>query len=150
MIEGPEFAGRCIGATAHRRLLMTYTLDRTLWATSFEDAVGRTKSALLKHGFGVLTEIDVKATMKKKIDADIDDYLILGACNPRMAFEAMKLEPKVGAMLPCNVILRAVSGGNVMVSAIDPVASMHAIDNEMLTSLAGRVRSMLADVVTDV
>ncbi|MGO4118945.1 DUF302 domain-containing protein, partial [Rhizobium ruizarguesonis] len=69
---------------------------------------------------------------------------------PRMAFEAMKLEPKVGAMLPCNVILRAVSGGNVMVSAIDPVASMHAIDNEMLTSLAGRVRSMLADVVTDV
>ncbi|TBF35572.1 DUF302 domain-containing protein [Rhizobium leguminosarum] len=129
---------------------MTYTLDRTLWATSFEDAVSRTKSALIKHGFGVLTEIDVKATMKKKIDADIDDYLILGACNPRMAFEAMKLEPKVGAMLPCNVILRAVGGGNVMVSAIDPVASMQAIDNEMLTSLAGRVRSMLADVVTDV
>jgi len=88
--------------------------------------------------------------MKKRINADIDDYLILGACNPRMAFEALKLEPKVGAMLPCNVILRTVDGGNVMVSAIDPVASMQAIDNEMLTSLAGKVRSMLADVVTDV
>ncbi|KRB58349.1 hypothetical protein ASE04_28090 [Rhizobium sp. Root708] len=129
---------------------MTYTLDRTLWATSFDDAVGRTKSALIKHGFGVLTEIDVKATMKKKIDAEIDDYLILGACNPRMAFEAMKLEPKVGAMLPCNVILRGVDGGNVMVSAIDPVASMQAIDNEMLTSLAGRVRSMLAQTVAEI
>jgi uncharacterized protein (DUF302 family) len=88
--------------------------------------------------------------MKKKIDADIDDYLILGACNPRMAFEAMKLEPKVGAMLPCNVILRGVDGGNVMVSAIDPVASMQAIDNEMLTSLAGRVRSMLAQAVAEI
>ncbi|WP_327212296.1 DUF302 domain-containing protein [Rhizobium beringeri] len=129
---------------------MTYTLDRTLWATSFDDAVGRTKAALIKHGFGVLTEIDVKATMKKKIDADIDDYLILGACNPRMAFEAMKLEPKVGAMLPCNVILRGVDGGNVMVSAIDPVASMQSIDNEMLTSLAVRVRSMLAQAVAEI
>ncbi|MBB3523183.1 DUF302 domain-containing protein [Rhizobium redzepovicii] len=129
---------------------MTYTLDRTLWATSFDDAVGRTKSALSKHGFGVLTEIDVKATMKKKIDADIDDYLILGACNPRMAFEAMKLEPKVGAMLPCNVILRGVDGGNVMVSAIDPVASMQAIDNETLASLAGRVRSLLAQAVAEI
>ncbi|EJC75165.1 hypothetical protein Rleg10DRAFT_3740 [Rhizobium leguminosarum bv. trifolii WSM2012] len=129
---------------------MTYTLDRTLSATSFDDAVGRTKSALNKHGFGVLTEIDVKATMKKKIDAEIDNYLILGACNPRMAFEAIKLEPKVGAMLPCNVILRGVDGGNVMVSAIDPVASMQAIDNEMLTSLAGRVRSMLVQAVAEI
>ncbi|AXA44238.1 DUF302 domain-containing protein [Rhizobium leguminosarum] len=129
---------------------MTYTLDRTLGATSFQDAVGRTKSALIKHGFGVLTEIDVKATMKKKIDADVDDYLILGACNPRMAFEAMKLEPKVGAMLPCNVILRGVDGGDVMVSAIDPVASMQAIDNEVLNSLASKVRSMLAEVVAEI
>ncbi|MGR9249348.1 DUF302 domain-containing protein [Rhizobium leguminosarum] len=135
---------------AQRRLLVTYTLDRTLWATSFDDAVGRTKSALIKHGFGVLTEIDVKATIKKKIDADIDEYLILGACNPRMAFEAMKLEPKVGAMLPCNVILRGVDGGNVMVSAIDPVASMQAIDNEVLNSLASKVRSMLAEVVAEI
>ncbi|WP_434714326.1 DUF302 domain-containing protein (plasmid) [Rhizobium sp. YTUHZ045] len=129
---------------------MTYTLDRTLRATSFDDAVGRTNSALSKHGFGVLTEIDVKATMKKKIDADIADYLILGACNPRMAFEAMKLEPKVGAMLPCNVILRGVDDGDVMVSAIDPVASMQAINNEVLNSLASKVRSMLAEVVAEI
>lgn len=128
---------------------MTYTIDRTLTAASFVEAVDRTRSALSKHGFGVLTEIDVKATMKKKIDADIDDYLILGACNPRMAFEAMKLEPKVGAMLPCNVILRSV-GGDVIVSAIDPVASMQAIDNDTLRSVAGSVRSMLADVIRDV
>lgn len=129
---------------------MTYTLDKSLSATSFEDAVERTKSALAKHGFGVLTEIDVKATMKKKMDADVDDYLILGACNPHMAYEAMKLEPKVGAMLPCNVIVRAINGGGIMVSAIDPVASMQAIDNDTLKGLAGKVRSMLEDVVADI
>lgn len=129
---------------------MTYTLDKSLSATSFDDAVERTKSALAKHGFGVLTEIDVKATMKKKIDADVDDYIILGACNPRMAHEAMKLEPKVGAMLPCNVIVRAIKGGDIMVSAIDPVASMQAIDNDTLKGLAGKVRSMLEDVVADI
>ena len=88
--------------------------------------------------------------MKKKVNADVDDYLILGACNPHMAFEAMKLEPKVGAMLPCNVILRAIGGGDIMVSAIDPVASMQAIDNDVLNGLAGKVRSLLADVVADI
>jgi uncharacterized protein (DUF302 family) len=129
---------------------MTYTLDKSLSATSFDDAVERTKSALAKHGFGILTEIDVKATMKKKIDADVDDYIILGACNPRMAHEAMRLEPKVGAMLPCNVIVRAIKGGDIMVSAIDPVASMQAIDNDTLKGLAGKVRSMLEDVVADI
>lgn len=129
---------------------MTYTLDKSLPATSFDDAVERTKSALANHGFGVLTEIDVKATMKKKLDADVDDYLILGACNPQMAHEAMKLEPKVGAMLPCNVIVRAVNGGGIMVSAIDPVASMQAIDNDTLKGLAGRVRSMLEEVVAEI
>ena len=129
---------------------MAYTLDRTLEGIGFDDAVDRTMEALSKHGFGVLTEIDVKATMKKKIDADISDYLILGACNPRMALEAMKLEPKVGAMLPCNVIVRSLGSGDVMVSAIDPVASMQAIENETLKSLAGNVRAMLGDVIRDV
>lgn len=129
---------------------MTYTLDHRLEGIGFDDAVARTRAALTKHGFGVLTEIDVKATMKNKIDADIDDYLILGACNPRMAFEAMKLEPKVGAMLPCNVIVRSLGSGDVMVSAIDPVASMQAIENETLKSLAGNVRAMLGQVIKDV
>lgn len=129
---------------------MTYTMDKTLSGASFEDAVVRARAALAKHGFGVLTEIDVKATMKKKIDADVDDYLILGACNPKMAFEAMKLEPKVGAMLPCNVIVRAISSGEIMISAVDPVASMQAIENETLKGVAGQVRSMLAEAIADI
>lgn len=129
---------------------MSYTLDKSLSGTNFEDAVNRTKAALSDHGFGVLAEIDVKATMKKKLDADVDDYLILGACNPQMAHEAMKLEPKVGAMLPCNVIVRTINGGGIMVSAIDPVASMQAIDNDTLKGLAGKVRSMLEDVIEEI
>lgn len=88
--------------------------------------------------------------MKNKLDADVEDYLILGACNPQMAHEAMKLEPRIGAMLPCNVIVRAINGGSIMVSAIDPVASMQAIDNDTLKGLAGKVRSMLEDVVADI
>ncbi len=129
---------------------MSYTLDRILKEVRFEDAIARTKAALSKHGFGVLTEIDVKATMKTKIDADIDDYVILGACNPRMAFEALKLEPRIGAMLPCNVILRSIDSGDVMVSAVDPGATMQAIDNESLRTLAQTVRLMLSKVVADV
>jgi uncharacterized protein (DUF302 family) len=94
----------------------------------------------------VLTEIDVKATMKKKLDRDMPGYRILGACNPGMAWEAIGMEPRVGAMLPCNVILREVDGG-VEVSAIDPVASMSAIDNPGLHAVAGQVRDLLAEAV---
>ena len=101
---------------------------------------------LADHGFGVLTEIDVKKTLKSKLGLDVDDYMILGACNPKMAYEALRLEPKVGAMLPCNVIVRATQGG-VDVSVIDPVASMAAIDNPELKRLAGSVQAMLRDVV---
>ncbi|AKI01490.1 protein of unknown function DUF302 [Hoeflea sp. IMCC20628] len=85
--------------------------------------------------------------MKKKIDADMDNYLILGACNPGMAHEAIKIEPRVGAMLPCNVIVRSLPAGDVMVSAIDPVASMQAIPNDTLHSVAGTVRDMLKQAV---
>ena len=101
---------------------------------------------LAENGFGVLTEIDVKATMKKKLDVDMPAYRILGACNPKMALEAIGMEPRVGAMLPCNVILREIEGG-VEVSAIDPVASMQAIDNPALNKVAGRVRDMLTGTV---
>jgi len=125
---------------------LTYTIDRTFSGDDFTDVVERTRKALAAQGFGVLTEIDVRATMKKKLDADVDDYLILGACNPQMAHQAMQLEPRVGAMLPCNVIVRSADGG-VEVSAIDPVASMAAIDNDRLKSLAGKVRAMLETVV---
>ena len=126
---------------------MAYTIDRTFEAAEFETIVRRTREALAANGFGVLTEIDVKATMKKKLDADVEDYLILGACNPKMAHEAMKLEPRVGAMLPCNVIIRKTGARRVEVSAIDPVASMASIDNDRLKSLAGQVRDMLGSVV---
>jgi uncharacterized protein (DUF302 family) len=128
---------------------MSYTIDRVIEHAEFEDVDGRTRTALANHGFGVLTEIDVKATMKKKIDVDMDPYRILGACNPNMAHQAIGMEPKVGAMLPCNVILRQVEGG-IQVSAIDPVASMQAIDNDDLKSVAGQVREMLAQVVAEI
>ena len=126
---------------------MSYTIDRMFMNADFGAVADRTRASLSLHGFGILTEIDVKATLKKKLDADIGDYLILGACNPKMAHEAMKLEPKVGAMLPCNVIVRWLGEGQVAVSAIDPVASMAAIDNPGLKTLAGQVRTMLRETV---
>ncbi|MCU9847606.1 DUF302 domain-containing protein [Defluviimonas sp. WL0024] len=125
---------------------MSYTIDRLIPGVSIDEADERTRSALAGKGFGVLTEIDVAATMKKKLDRDMAPYRILGACNPGMAWEAVGMEPRVGAMLPCNVILRAVEGG-VEVSAIDPVASMQAIDNAKLTAVASEVRDMLKSVV---
>ena len=128
---------------------MSYTIDRVISDADFDAVEARTRAALAAHGFGVLTEIDVKATMKKKIDVDMDAYKILGACNPNMAHQAIGIEPRVGAMLPCNVILRAVDGG-IEVSAIDPLASMEAIDNDRLKSVAGQVREMLQAVVAEV
>lgn len=125
---------------------MGYTYDRLLPGVTMDDAEMRVRSSLGDNGFGVLTEIDVKATMKKKIDVDMDGYRILGACNPKMAHEAIGLEPRVGAMLPCNVILRQVDGG-VEISAIDPVASMEAIDNKDLKAVAGQVRDLLRAAV---
>ena len=124
-----------------------YTFDKQLTGTTFEAAVARTKQVLGDNGFGVLTEIDVQKTMKTKLDADMPGYVILGACNPKMAFEALKLEPRVGAMLPCNVIVREQENGVVEVSAIDPVASMRAIENDQLHAVAGKVQTMLSDVV---
>jgi uncharacterized protein (DUF302 family) len=127
-----------------------YTFNKILPGTTFEAAVGRAREALAANGFGVLTEIDVRKTIKAKLDADMADYVILGACNPKLAFEALKLEPRVGAMLPCNVIVRQVADGQVEVSAIDPVASMAAIDNPELHALAGMVREMLRSAVDNI
>ncbi len=125
---------------------MSYTINRVVKDADFDTVDGRVRTALAERGFGVLTEIDVKATMKKKIDVEMAPYRILGACNPNMAYKAIGMEPRVGAMLPCNVILRAVNGG-VEISAIDPVASMQAIDNDELKVVAGEVRAMLAEAV---
>ena len=125
---------------------MPYTIDRLLTGGTMAEAEGRARAALAAASFGVLTEIDVAQTMKKKLDRDMPAYRILGACNPKMAWEAVQMEPRVGAMLPCNVILREVAGG-IEVSAIDPVASMQGIENAELSAVAGQVRDMLKAVV---
>ncbi|MEM5473995.1 DUF302 domain-containing protein [Hoeflea sp. AS60] len=129
---------------------MAYTIDRAFSASSFDDITERTRKALADHGFGVLTEIDVAATMKKKLDVDMPSYLILGACNPSMAHQAIGIEPRIGAMLPCNVIIRDSGNGEVTVSAVDPVASMQAVANDRLTEVAGEVRTMLDNMVRDI
>ncbi len=128
---------------------MSYTLDRTIAGASLDEVDERTRKALSDKGFGVLTEIDVTATMKMKLDKQMPGYRILGACNPDMAWQAIDIEPRVGAMLPCNVILRETDGG-IEVSAIDPVASMQAVENPDLTRVAGKVRDMLREVVREI
>jgi uncharacterized protein (DUF302 family) len=119
---------------------MTYTLD---WLIEDAGIDTGTRAALAANGFGVLTEIDVTATMKAKLDVDMLPYRMQGACNPKMALEAIGMDPRVGAMLPCDVILRAVSG-RIEVSAVDPVASMQAINNPALHAVADQVRDLLA------
>lgn len=127
---------------------MTYYFSKIVDA-SFDQAVERTTAALKAHGFGVLTRIDVRSTLKEKIGADFHPYMILGACNPKMAHEALKAEDKIGTMLPCNVIVQDV-GGKIEVAAVDPVASMRAIDNERLAPIAKRVRDELEAVIQDI
>jgi uncharacterized protein (DUF302 family) len=125
---------------------MSYYLGRML-PVAFDEVVTRTIDALKKEGFGVLTEIDVKETLKKKLGVDYPSYRILGACNPALALEALKLENKVGTMLPCNVVVRDAGNGQTEVAAIDPVASMQAIGNPELKRAAQQVRAKLERVV---
>ncbi len=125
---------------------MKYTYNRLLPGVLIDEADIRTREALKEQGFGVLTEIDVKETMKKKIGVEMDGYRILGACNPNMAYKAIGMEPRIGAMLPCNVILRTIEGGTEL-SAIDPVASMAAVDNPDLHAVAADVRDMLKKAI---
>jgi len=125
---------------------MSYDFSKTLDMTP-QKARERTIEALSDEGFGVLTEIDVQATMKKKLDRDMRYYTILGACNPAMAWKAIDREPKIGTMLPCNVIVRELESGKVEVSAVDPSASMQAVENPMLGEVAGEVRSRLQKVI---
>ena len=125
---------------------MSYSINRLITDSDFEQVDQRTRKALTDHGFGVLTEIDVKATIKNKLDRDMAPYRILGACNPKMAWDAIQAEPGVGVMLPCNVILRETSEG-IEVSAVDPVASMAAIENDDLTEITRQVREALKQAV---
>lgn len=126
---------------------MSYYFAKTLSGMSFEDAIARATEALKEEGFGILTEIDVKATMKKKLDKDFRNYRILGACNPSMAWQALQAEDRIGTMLPCNVIVQQRDNGDVEVAAVDPVASMQAVDNPGLARVASAVRDNLKNVI---
>lgn len=125
---------------------MTYHISRTIDA-GFDDAVARVTEALKAEGFGVLTQIDIAATLKAKLGKDFRPYRILGACNPALAFEALGAEDHVGLMLPCNVVVQQREQGRVEVSAIDPSAPMRAIGNPALDGIAETVRDKLNKVV---
>ena len=127
---------------------MSYYFAKSL-DLPFAAATDRAIAALKAHGFGVLTRIDVKATMKEKIGAEFRPYVILGACNPQMAHKALQAEDKIGTMLPCNVIVQE-RNGKAEVAAVDPVASMQAIDNPALAQIAGEVRDRLKAVIDGV
>lgn len=121
---------------------MTYYYAKT-FARPFDEVVAATKQALGEEGFGVITEIDMRQTLKAKIGEDFRPYTILGACNPRMAFEALQLEDKVGIMLPCNVIVQDAGGGRTEIAAVDPVASMASIANPALMEKASIIGASL-------
>lgn len=129
---------------------MNYYINTTLKNTSFADAVEKTVAALNVEGFGVLTEIDIKDTLKKKLDADFYNYTILGACNPELAHQALQAENKIGTMLPCNVIVQEREPGTVEISAVDPAASMMAVENDSLAGIALDVQKKLTKVIQSI
>lgn len=126
--------------------MAAYYFARTV-DMSPDEAERRIREELQKEGFGVLTEIDVQQTLRKKLDVDFRPYKILGACNPDFAHQALLAEDKIGTMLPCNVILQEAGDGKTEVAAVDPVASMQAVENERLASIAGEVRNRLRQVI---
>ena len=125
---------------------MSYYFSKFL-NVSFEEAISKVIEELKKEGFGILTDIDVNETLKKKLNVDFKKYRILGACNPPFAYQALQAEDKIGTMLPCNVIVQEHAGGKVEVAAVDPIASMQAIDNPKLRDVAEQVRMKLKQVI---
>jgi uncharacterized protein (DUF302 family) len=125
---------------------MKYYFSKTI-SGSFDNAIQKVTESLKAEGFGILTEIDIKATLKKKLDVDFYNYKILGACNPPFAYKALLAEDKIGTMLPCNVIVQEKVAGQVEVSAVDPVASMQSIENKNLQDIATEVRARLKKVI---
>ena len=128
---------------------MKYYFSKTV-TLSFDDAIEKVMAELKKEGFGVLTDIDVQQTLKKKLDVDFKKYRILGACNPPFAYKALQVEDKIGTMLPCNVIVQEIDEGRVEVAAIDPVASMQAIANPALKDVAEKVQGKLKKVIENI
>lgn len=117
---------------------------------SFEDVIAKVTEELKKEGFGVLTEIDVKETLKKKLDVDFRKYKILGACNPPFAYKALQAEPNIGILLPCNVVVQQVDDENVEVSIVNPLVSMQNVKNENLAAVAGEVSEKLNRVLENI
>ena len=126
---------------------MTYYFSNTI-RSGFDEAVSKVRKTLKGEGFGVLTEIDVKDTLKKKLDIDFRNYRILGTCNPPFALKALQAEDKIGTMLPCNVIIQEIADGEIEVAAIDPIASMQAIKNSDLHDIADQVQKKLKKVIS--
>lgn len=125
---------------------MSYYIAKTL-DMPFDDVVTNVVAALKDEGFGVLTEIDVQATLKNKLDVDFRRYQILGACNPQFAYKALQSEQMIGTMLPCNVIVQEADGGGVTVAAVDPIASMQAVDNPQLGEIATVIQGKLRNAI---
>ncbi|UZH55722.1 DUF302 domain-containing protein [Salinimicrobium tongyeongense] len=128
---------------------MSYYFTTTL-KQDFDTAIQKVTEELKKEGFGILTEIDVKETFKKKLDVDFRKYRILGACNPQMAHQAISAESRIGTMLPCNVIVQETGDGTIEISAVDPVASMQAVKNDTLGDVATQVREKLKKVIDSI
>jgi uncharacterized protein (DUF302 family) len=125
---------------------MSYYFCKTVKG-SFEEVLEKVAASLKNEGFGILTEIDVKETLKKKLDVDFRKYKILGACNPPFAYEALRAEDKIGIMLPCNVIVQEMGENDIEVAAVDPVASMKAVENQELYGIATQVQEKLKNIV---
>lgn len=125
---------------------MSYHFNKIL-DTTFQDAVERITEELKKEGFGILTEVDVQATLKKKLGVDFRKYKILGACNPPLAYKALQNEDKIGLMLPCNIVVQELPNGKIETAAVDPVASMQSIKNPSLQDVAAQVRQKLKSVI---
>lgn len=128
---------------------MSYYFNKTL-NLPFDKAIARVTEELKKEGFGILTDIDVKATLKKKLDVEFRKYRILGACNPPFAYKALQAEDKIGTMLPCNVIVQEISDGQIEIAAIDPLASMRAVENPTLKEIAAEISKKLKTVIARV
>ncbi len=126
---------------------MSYYFNKTLHGKSFEEVIEQVKVDLKAEGFGIITEIDMKDTLKKKIDVDYKKYTILGACNPGFAYRALQCEDKIGVLLPCNVVVQEQENGGVEVAAINPNETMSAVHNEALSSIAGEVTEKLWKVI---
>ena len=128
---------------------MNYYFNKTLKNLTFDEAIAKITEALKEEGFGILTEIDIKTTFKKKLDVDFPNYTILGACNAPFAYKALKAENKIGTMLPCNVIVRELDDGSIEVAAVDPITSMMGVENVELAGIAKEVRDRLKRAVNE-